>query len=138
MVVILDTCFLIALRNKDDENHQKAQELMKNVLKGTYGTIIVTDYVYDEIMTLAMIRTNKKALIKDIEDYIFKSKKIKFIYMNEKQFLTTKDVFKKYFDHKLSFTDSSLLALQNTLTAPSFIATFEEPLSKLVNLVPGM
>ena len=136
--MILDTCFLIALRNKDDENHQKAQELMKNVLKGTYGTIIVTDYVYDEIMTLAMIRTNKKALIKDIEDYIFKSKKIKFIYMNEKQFLTTKDVFKKYFDHKLSFTDSSLLALQNTLTAPSFIATFEEPLSKLVNLVPGM
>lgn len=138
MVVILDTCFLLALRNKDDENNQKAKELMKVILKGTYGNIIVTDYVYDEIMTLAMIRTKKKDLIKDIEDYIFKSKIIKFIYMNENQFQITKEVFKKYFDHKLSFTDSSLIALQNTLVAPSFIATFEEPLSKLVNLVPGM
>lgn len=138
MVVILDTCFLVALRNKEDEYHEKAVEIMKKILKGTYGTIIVTDYVYDEAMTLTMIRTNKEQLIKDIEDYIFKSKKIKFLYMNEKQFQETKEIFKKYFEHKLSFTDCSLVALQNTLTATSFIATFEEPLKNLVNIVPGL
>ena len=136
--MIIDTCFLMALRNKQDENHEKSKELIKEILKGKYGTIIITDYVYDEAMTLTMIRTKKEQLIKDIEDYIFKSKKIKFLYMNEKQFQKTKELFKKYFEHKLSFTDCSLVALQNTLTAPSFKATFEEPLKNFVNIVPGL
>ena len=136
--MIIDTCFLVALRNGQDENHQKAKELMKEMLKGKYGNIIVTDYVYDETMTLIMIRTMKKELIKDIEDYIFKSKKIKFLYMNEKQLQEPKELFKKYFEHKLSFTDCSLVALQKILNTPSFIATFKETLKNLANIVPGL
>ena len=138
LVVILDTGFLVALRNEKDIHNLKATKIMEDLLKGTYGTIIVSDYIFDESITLAMIRTKKLHLVKDIHSYILKSKKIKLVFVGEKAFFEAWILFIKYFDQKLSFTDCTILALQNKFEKPSFVATFEEPLSKLVTLVPGL
>ena len=138
MVVIVDTGFLVALRNENDLHNQKASKIMEEILKGTYGNIIVSDYVFDESITLTMIRTNKQILVKDIHDYIFKSNKIKFMFIGEKIFHNAWELFIKYFDQKLSFTDCTILALQNNFDKPSFVATFEKKLSNLVTMVPGL
>ena len=107
------------------------------MLKGTYGNIIVSDYVFDESVTIAMFRTHKQKLVKDIHNYIFKSKKIKLMFIGEKIFHDAWVIF-KYFDQKLAFTDCTIMALQNNFDKPSFVATFENPLSNLVTVVPGL
>jgi len=38
VVVIIDTCFLVALRNQEDENHEKAKERMKEILEYEIST----------------------------------------------------------------------------------------------------
>ena len=138
MVVIIDTGFLLALRNDKDDFHNIAKNVMRNMLQNKFGTIIISDYVFDETMTLAMVRTNQINLVRDIEDYIFKSKRIRFQFIDEKQFNNSRKLFIKYFDHRLSFTDCTILSLFQSFPEPNFIATLEEPLRKLVTLVPGL
>ena len=60
MVVTLDTGFILALRNEDDTYYEQTVSVMEEILKGKFGQIIVTDYVFDEVATLAMIRTKNK------------------------------------------------------------------------------
>ena len=138
MVVIIDTGFLLALRNDKDDFHNMVKNVMKEMLQNKFGTILVSDYVFDETITLAMIRTNQINVIKDLEDYIFKSKKIRFQFIDEKQFNNARKIFIKYFDQRLSFTDCTVLSLFQSFPGPSFVATIEEPLSNLVTLVPGL
>jgi hypothetical protein len=138
LVVIIDTSFLLALRNNNDDYHNVAKNVMRNMLQNKFGTIIISDYVFDETLTLAMVRTNQINVIIDIEDYIFKSKLIRFQFIDEKQFNNARKIFSKYFDHRLSFTDCTVLSLFQTFPQPSFVATIEEPLSNLVTLVPGL
>ena len=138
MVVILDTGFIVALRNKDDDFHSQAVEMMKTVLKGVYGSIIVNDYVFNESMTLTMVRTGKLSLVKDIGKYIIKSERISLVNIDQDLFSLTWELFLKYFDHKLSFTDCSILALSTLYESPCFVATYEKPLMNLVIALPGI
>ena len=82
MVVFLDTSFILALRNIDDENNTKATNLFKNeILKGRYGKIVVTEYVYDEIMTLIMVRIKNKEFAKKTGAFILETARIELLFI---------------------------------------------------------
>jgi len=57
---------LIAVRNADDKNHKNADQNNDRCLKGKYGKVFVSDYVFDEAVTLAYIRTGSKKFACDI------------------------------------------------------------------------
>ena len=136
MVVILDTGFILALRNKNDQNHEIAINLMKNsLLKGIYGRIILTDYVYDELMTLILVRIKNKQFALDTKNFLLKSKKLTLMKITDEVFKFTLLEFERYFDQKLSFTDCTFLALNKIFTSNYFCATFDTTLDKLV---PGV
>ena len=45
MVILLDTGFILAFRNKKDKNHISAMETMKKrIMKGEYGRAVDTNY----------------------------------------------------------------------------------------------
>ena len=134
MVIVLDTGFIMAVRNEDDENHDKAKRTFeKEIITGKFGKIIVTDYVFDETMTLILNRIKKKSFAEKTRDFLLKTKKIVFYFIDDKIFAETLENYFKYFENGLSFTDCTFISLANVFKNRSFyIATFDGNLGKLL------
>ena len=135
MVVLLDTGFILAVRNKDDMNHETAKRLMGDCLSGKFGQILVLNLVFNETATLTLMRTHNIQLIKDIGRYILDSPRIKMIHLSEIEFLETWELFLKYFDQELSFTDCSLITLSTLFEQEALIATFDSQFKGLAPLL---
>jgi len=60
MSLLIDTSALVAARNADDRNHNKALDIMTRALKGEFGKLYISDYIFDEAVTIAYIRTGNK------------------------------------------------------------------------------
>jgi len=135
MVVFLDTGFILAIRNYDDINHTKATEIMRECLSDKYGRIIVSDFVFDETVTLTLVRTHNKSLVKDIGNYILNSPRIILLHLSETEFLATWELFLKYFENGLSFTDCSLLVLGKLFESNVYIATFDRHFKGLLPVI---
>ena len=138
MVVLLDTGFILALRNKDDNNHTKAKDTFENnILTGKYGKILITDYVVDEIMTLILNRIKNKRFAEKTRDFLLKTTKIVLLLIDEELFTETLNKYFSYFEQGLSFTDCTFLSLADKFNNQNFyIATFDKNLGKqLVNVV---
>jgi len=59
MVTFIDTGVLIAARNRSDVNYERAVSLLRRALAGEYGALYTSDYVFDEAVTVALVRTGK-------------------------------------------------------------------------------
>ena len=139
MVVFLDTGFILALRNKDDVNYPIAKNIYKNqILQGQYGKIIVTDYVYDEIMTLIVVRIKSSKFAKKTSKFVLNTPRITFLFITEEIFKESCVVFIKYFEQELSFTDCTFLAFRKKFPKNFHLATFDENLAKLTPTIVNL
>ena len=55
-MIILDTSFIVSYYNTADENHNKAIEIMDGLKSMKYGDLYITDYIFDESMTVIFVR----------------------------------------------------------------------------------
>ena len=103
--MFLDTSFLFAYHNRGDKNHQSArnwyQERKDHI---PHLKLIITDYIFDEIATLLLVRLNKKEAI-SICASIINDPITRLIQIGEKQFHSAWDIFRKMTDKNWSFTD---------------------------------
>lgn len=111
MAVFIDTGVFVALRNADDELHTRSRELMKRALKGEYGRTCTSDYVIDEAITTALVRTRRHDLAVDIGRYIIESPRITKLWTTKEAFDLAWEKFKAFADKPLSFSDCVSLAL---------------------------
>jgi hypothetical protein len=111
MAIFIDTGIFVALRNADDELHARSEELMRNALKGGFGRICTSDYVVDEAITTALMRTKRHDLAIDLGTYIIESPRITRLSIAEDSFEVAWEKFKAFSDKPLSFTDCASLAL---------------------------
>ena len=56
-MILLDSSLIVAFSNKVDANHRKSVEIMKRIDDDEFGTGIITDYIFDESVTVAMARS---------------------------------------------------------------------------------
>jgi hypothetical protein len=110
MTIFIDTCVFVALRNADDEQHQRSRELMKRALKAEFGAIYTSDYIIDEAITTALIRTRRHDLAIDIGKYIIESPRINKLWTTKEIFELAWQKFQALKDKPLSFTDCTTLA----------------------------
>lgn len=110
MTVFIDTGVFVALRNADDELHTRSKELMKRALKAEFGRIYTSDYIIDEAITTALIRTRRHDLAIDIGNYIIQSPRITKLWTTKEIFELAWQKFKTLKDKPLSFTDCTTLA----------------------------
>ena len=110
MAVFIDTGAFMAYRNKKDIYHSAADGLVRRALKGEFGSIFTSDYIYDETLTLAMVRTGNKDVIKDISDVILSSH-IEMFIIDVVILEKAKDLFFQLFDKRISFTDASTMVV---------------------------
>ncbi|MFA4820006.1 MAG: PIN domain-containing protein [Candidatus Aenigmatarchaeota archaeon] len=126
-MIFLDTSFLVALGVDADSNHKNAVELMNRILEGKAGETVISDYIFDETVTITYSKTKNLEKATKLGTSLKKSVLIK---LNDKDFEETWELFKKQADTKLSFTDCSSLVIMKRLGIKN-IATFDEDFKKI-------
>jgi predicted nucleic acid-binding protein len=119
MSIFADTGAFLAYRNKKDKYHETAFKLFKEALKGKYGQIYTSDYIYDEALTLALIRTNNLAVAMDIAEVI-RSPRIKMVFIDTELLEKSTKTFKQYSDRNLSFTDAVTIEIMKELNIEKY------------------
>lgn len=126
-MIFLDSSFIIGYYNKDDEHNEKAVKVMKEIIAGKYGSPVISDYIFDEIMTVLFNKLNLNTAIK-IGDNVLSV--FDWLIVDENLFLDSFEIFKNQKNTKLSFTDCSNLALMKFRDVRD-IATFDEDFLKI-------
>ncbi|MBI4177498.1 MAG: type II toxin-antitoxin system VapC family toxin [Candidatus Aenigmarchaeota archaeon] len=135
-MILLDTSFVVAYYNTEDNNHNKAAVIMKGLIAGEYGDIFITDYIFDEIATIAFVRL--KNLNKTIEIGEAVNNLAKIDYIGKDIFEDTWNLFKGQKATRFSFTDCSTLSMMKKRGIKN-IATFDEDFEKIreIEVVAG-
>jgi len=131
MSAFIDTGVFVAARNKRDINHEKAVNLLREALKGKYGRIYTSDYIFDEAVAVALVRTRKPDIAIDIGNFILSSKKLRILHVDKLVFMDAWRIFKKYVNKKLSFTDAVSIALMRRYNI-DYIMSFDKHFDNIV------
>ena len=113
MTVLIDSGIFIAFHNTQDENHDRAKELIREIAEGRHGAAYTTDYIFDEAVTTALMRTGKHDIAIELGKHILGAN-VKFVSMVQvdlTSFSQAWKLFNKYIDKKLSFTDCVSIAV---------------------------
>lgn len=127
-MIFLDSSFIIAYKIEDDEHHLRAVALSKSISSEHYGEGIISDYIFDEIVTVIFNRTKK--LIYAVQSGNELKKSVSIIGISKDLFNDSWKIFKKQKDTRLSFTDCTILALMKKKRISS-IATFDKDFNEI-------
>ncbi len=128
MAVFIDSSVLCSYANAKDIHHYKSVSLINEIAARKYGNGIITDYVFDETVTVALRRTNKKTAI-GLGNLILNSELL-MAKVSPIVFKKAWEFFQK--DHNFSFTDCTIIAFMQTFDIKT-IATFDNEFKNLKN-----
>ncbi|MFQ5915889.1 MAG: type II toxin-antitoxin system VapC family toxin [Nitrospinota bacterium] len=111
MRVFVDTSAWVALYYKRDQYHEEAANIWKGMIRKN-PQLYTTDYVFDETVTLLRKRAGYYPS-KVAGDSILKSPHVEIIFIGKDMMLKAWEVYEKYKDHDLSFTDCTSIAVMN-------------------------
>jgi len=133
-MIVLDTSFIVSYFNERDENHTKATELMESVANLKFGPIYMTDFIFDETVTISFIRLKSLAKAVEIANYLLKS--LRIIEVEKTDFYKAWEIFKKQKNTDFSFTDCTTISVMRDNEIKN-IATFDEDFQriKVINVV---
>lgn len=106
-LVFVDTSFLFAYYNSEDKHHDSARNYFNNVVKFRTHPLgfLLTDYIFDELITLMLIRTKNKTQTIFTGNSIHNSQTLKLIYLKKETISRAWTKFCGYLDKQWGFTD---------------------------------
>lgn len=124
--VIIDASLLVSYYNNRDENHEKALKIMPEILNESFGKVFISDYVFDEVITVMLVRTKSHEKVKSIGSDLLNANML-YLKVNDRIFIESW----KYFLEKapMSFTDFTILAMAKAYKI-DYLATFDKVLAK--------
>ena len=108
MSYFIDSGVWIAAFNKRDVNHEKAKLIINNVSEGKLSKIVISDYIYDEVLTYLRKKIGSNAS-NEIAQIMLESPHISIQYIDNTSFNASYHIFRLY--EQLSFTDASTVVL---------------------------
>jgi len=126
-MIFLDSSFLIAYYNSTDKHKNKALDIMDNLIADKYGTPYISDYVFDEVVTILFVRNKDKSIATTLGEILRES--LEIINVNEELFGNAWTLFRNQKDTNFSFTDCTNLAIMQYKGILQ-IATFDEDFTK--------
>jgi predicted nucleic acid-binding protein len=115
MTVLVDTGVLYADHDTDATRHDDASRALESVYDGEFGQPYVSDYVFDETVTLTRRRTGSHEASRRVSDRIRGHDQYPRVYellrVSTGVFTDAVSVFERYDDQPLSFTDATSVAL---------------------------
>ncbi|MHA2247092.1 MAG: type II toxin-antitoxin system VapC family toxin [Candidatus Hodarchaeales archaeon] len=130
MAVFLDTSFIVAFLNKKDSRNEKATKLWDKIIQNKWGYPVTSDYIVDECFTLLLTRRKNLDLLSNLHSFIHGddksgiSKIIQFYIITQRIYENTWEMFKKYNDPELSFTDLTILEVCKELNI-KYLASYD-------------
>jgi hypothetical protein len=112
----IDSNIFIAFANKKDRDHNRSLELLDRVRKREISPAYSSDYVFDETVTTALIRTRRPSTAIKAGKLILGSEDegiprlVRIIRVDERIFSEAWETFKTQRFEGLSFTDHTILA----------------------------
>src|SRR3990167_1543342 len=103
----IDTVTLFAGFFSDEKHHAKAKKIIEAISGGNVKNVAYSDYVLDELLTLARAKKNAAASNLILEEII--NSELELIKIEQKHLALAFEIFKSY--EKLSFTDCTTVAL---------------------------
>lgn len=123
MNLFVDTSAWYALNDRSDQHRDAALESMSRISSGQVG-LITSDYILDESLTLISARANRRTAVA-FGDLLLKSSTIQLVTITEELRQSAFELFKKFSDKDLSFTDCTSFALMKKLKLKTAF-TFDE------------
>lgn len=115
MTVLVDTGVLYADHDTDAARHDAASDALDGIYDGEYGLPYVSDYIYDEAITLTAKRSGSHAVAKRLGDRLRGvgsfPQTYEMLRVSSAIFTDSVDIFERYDDQRLSFTDATTIAL---------------------------
>ena len=111
MSLLVDTGVFYAHHDEDSGRHDDARAALTKVLEGRFGQPYVTDYIYDETVTLTRYRMDSVEEAKTVSDRILETGLFSMAWVREDVFKDALVVFEEYSDQSLSFTDATTVAV---------------------------
>ncbi|MFD1646930.1 type II toxin-antitoxin system VapC family toxin [Haloarchaeobius litoreus] len=115
MSVFVDTGVFYAQHDSDATRHEPAVDAMRRLASGEFGRVYTSDYVYDEAVTLTRQRFGDHAAARTLGERIRGTgefpKLAELLHVTEAEFEATVELFDRYDDQSLSFTDANTVAL---------------------------
>jgi len=113
--VFVDSGVFYALHDEDTDRHRSARGAFDRLLVGTYGSIVASDYVYDETVTLTRSRFGTAEDALAAGDRILGRRSfpdtVDLRFVDRPTFESAIDLLARYDDQPLSFTDATTVAL---------------------------
>lgn len=131
VAVFIDTGVFVAARNRRDVNHRKAVDLLRKALKGVYGAMYTSDYVFDEAVTIALVRTGNPKIALDIGGFILSSRRLRIIHVDKVIFKEAWNIFIRYAERGISFTDATSIAIMKKYNI-DYIMSFDKHFDGIV------
>lgn len=115
MTVLIDTGVLYADHDTDATRHDAASDALEAVYNGEYGLPYVSDYIYDETVTLTLTRSGSFPAAKRLGERLRGAdpypQTYELLHVSIGVFTDAVELFERYDDQALSFTDATTTAL---------------------------
>ena len=113
-MIFVDTSAFYALEVESDANHEIARGFLRKLREGKYGTLLTTDYVLDETLTLLRLRHGVRAALEFLEK-VRNSKSVRVVWVDETVFEKALEYFERDEERRWSFTDCTSFAVMELL-----------------------
>jgi predicted nucleic acid-binding protein len=115
MTVLVDTGVLYADHDTDAARHETASDALDAVYDGAFGQPYVSDFIYDEAVTLTLARAGSFGPAKRMGERLRGAGTYPRVYellrVSSAVFDAAVETFERYDEHGLSFTDATTVAL---------------------------
>lgn len=138
MTVLVDTGVLYADHDLDAARHDDASDALAAVYDGEFGQPYVSDYIYDEAVTLTLTRSGSFTPAKHLGDKLRGVEPYPGVYellhVSTAVFTDAVEIFEQYDDQALSFTDATTVALSRRHDLDG-VMSFDDDFDGIVNRV---
>jgi predicted nucleic acid-binding protein len=130
-LIVLDSSFLVAFYNARDAHHQAAASAMEQFLAGDWGTGLLLEYVFLEVMTVLLVRRDLATAVR-AGGILLEARELEFLPCSD-FFPETVERFSKQTVTQLSFANSAISAVARH-RAEGKVLTFDEGFRKVRGL----
>jgi len=135
-MIFIDTGVFVAYVNKRDINHERAVEILEDVMRGKYGRAYTSDYVFDEAVTFALLKTKDVRKALNVGRLILGDdvlpRFLEILFVDRVIFNKAWKYFRRY--KGLSFTDCISIALIEEYEI-DYIASFDSDFDGIVSRI---
>jgi predicted nucleic acid-binding protein len=121
-VVVLDSSFLIAYHNQRDVHHQAAADAIERLLAGAWGTALLLEYVFLEVVTVLLARRGLDTASR-VASILLEARELDFVPCSD-IFPETLETFRGQRDGTSSFTDAAIVTMARK-SGGAQVATFD-------------